>query len=802
MLGRVNTSGRDSHPIPSPNRAVGLKVFLCAVCCALTAVASAQILEGTILLPDTLGPLNGPYHLAWDSDSAHPRLYIGGEGDSGGVIVVDANNYKKLARIPTGPVSDLCFSPPHNKLYVAKKDRDSVAVVDCSSNRVIATIPVFGHRPALVYNRFNDRLYCGSGPLTVVDCATDSVIRTIAANGLAFAFDSTHNTLYCGSYGSLTVVDCNSDSVIASIPRVTAATNALLYNSTAKKVYATVRDTLYAVDTNGDSVVAALYFAGLYQTLACDPIQNWVYCGSTSGATYLRAIDCAGDTQVYRQMFAGSPTGLACDPEQDKVVWGHAWGAYICSGSTGSPLTFVPLDGESPELHYASGLDRVLSVPERHSLMTISCADESVVGGVPLVPKAVRLCLDTIQNKLYFITGVRAIGVVDCSRRVVTSYMWQCDNPEWMAFNPNGNKLYCSSVSDLSIVVFDGFADTAIKSINVGGRVRALVMYPGRNKLYAFVDRGTYWIDVIDGGTDSVMSSIALPGHYPTAQVLVPESDRLWSLHAEGFTIIDTKGDSVVADTSPQGWAGAMAACAAPMDREIYSVGDYRLSTVNMDSIAHIRTRARPIENGTQCLQHAASARKLYWASRNDIGTPDSVYVVDTRTDSVVSKFLGASSTSGMCADRTGNYVYSIGSTDDEFLTIDLRTDSVVNRMTIPRNPQGLVYNPLTYRIYLTPYWSGDGSIPVIFDSAGVGLYERRSGSIAPPRNQTVLRRGAPLRNTTAATIYDGMGRRAMVLRPGLNDIGRLAPGVYFVREEPRATSHSQQVIRKVVVAR
>ena len=41
-----------------------------------------------------------------------------------------------------------------------------------------------------------------------------------------------------------------------------------------------------------------------------------------------------------------------------------------------------------------------------------------------------------------------------------------------------------------------------------------------------------------------------------------------------------------------------------------------------------------------------------------------------------------------------------------------------------------------------------------------------------------------------------------MNLGIGANDVRALAPGVYFVREEPQAESRKLQAVRKVVVTR
>jgi hypothetical protein len=50
--------------------------------------------------------------------------------------------------------------------------------------------------------------------------------------------------------------------------------------------------------------------------------------------------------------------------------------------------------------------------------------------------------------------------------------------------------------------------------------------------------------------------------------------------------------------------------------------------------------------------------------------------------------------------------------------------------------------------------------------------------------------------------LLDISGRKVLALSPGANDVRGLAPGVYFVREEPQTASHKPQAVRKVVLTR
>jgi len=53
-----------------------------------------------------------------------------------------------------------------------------------------------------------------------------------------------------------------------------------------------------------------------------------------------------------------------------------------------------------------------------------------------------------------------------------------------------------------------------------------------------------------------------------------------------------------------------------------------------------------------------------------------------------------------------------------------------------------------------------------------------------------------------AASLMDISGKKVLDLKAGANDVSGLAPGVYFVRQEPHASSHKPQAVTKVVVTR
>jgi CubicO group peptidase (beta-lactamase class C family) len=91
--------------------------------------------------------------------------------------------------------------------------------------------------------------------------------------------------------------------------------------------------------------------------------------------------------------------------------------------------------------------------------------------------------------------------------------------------------------------------------------------------------------------------------------------------------------------------------------------------------------------------------------------------------------------------------------------------------------------------------------LPALFDWANSGLVERThpGATVLPALAPTITRRTFLLRGTEPATLYDMSGRTVTYLRPGLNDLSNLCPGVYIVRQDS-GNRKSAGPSRKLVV--
>jgi hypothetical protein len=95
------------------------------------------------------------------------------------------------------------------------------------------------------------------------------------------------------------------------------------------------------------------------------------------------------------------------------------------------------------------------------------------------------------------------------------------------------------------------------------------------------------------------------------------------------------------------------------------------------------------------------------------------------------------------------------------------------------------------------------GTISVLRDSAE-GIQELPGAEVHAMNVPTIVRGILflpPPTFTLHSSLFSLSGRKVLDLKPGPNDVSRLAPGVYFVRSERSAVSREPSAFTKVVIS-
>ena len=795
MPDRDNTRGRGSQLIFSPNRPVGPKLLLGALALVLgAAVGQAQPIPvpDTILLPDSLGPLYEPYHLAVGGSSG--CIYVASESTD--IIVVDGNTYQRIKRIETGtPVGGVCLVARHDKLYCSYPAAGRIGVIDCATNTIVGSIQVGAGPKTLCYNLSRDKLYCADtadGTVSVIECATGSVVTTVPVGtspGL-FVLDPTTDKMYVGTTDALVAIDCAADTIVARIGAVRSA-RALCCSRRNQKVYAIgeenlLRDTLMVLSTTADTVVARIAGIGhdlLVPSLACNDSTERVYgiLYSPGGWWWILQIDGSGDS-IIRYPPLGPHSGylaLVCDTVHNWIYLSRETGGKV-DRVDGATLDIVSstLVGAYPDILVMDARrSRVLCIAASPyggtgASMSIMGGDsDSLVGAVPLHGMATNWCRDPVGEKLYYTwgDGWGGIGVIDERTNRVVAHIVPPRGAWSPVFSPASNKLYCGTGNGL--VVIDCAADTVLRTLDLGDGAYDLCWLPALNRLYCYYGPD-YDVAVLDCSTDSVTKTIDLR-YWGLNLILAERQKMLFCFHDGGFQVVKCGEDSIVVD-SLTNW-NVQAFAYSPVENKLHIARVGYLNIYHVSPFYLIASMDWPFAGGgNQRLACVDSTHKLYWIANEHVGPPwgDSIKVLDTRNDSVLAVLADTLGPTDPCVDYSGRYLYLLSSRANCMLAYDTRADTLAAVLPTPSLPQRLLSSPELKRVYLTYFGS---AILVYPDSVSAGIAAEPFASPKRHPSQTVQRA------TTADVMREGMwydvaGRRISA-RDGKTAV---SPGIYL----------------------
>jgi YVTN family beta-propeller protein len=274
-----------------------------------------------------------------------------------------------------------------------------------------------------------------------------------------------------------------------------------------------------------------------------------------------------------------------------------------------------------------------------------------------------------------------------------------------------------------------------------------------------------------------------------------PQYNKVYvSTYSNNVTVIDGATNHVLA-TVPTG-NGPIALCYSSQNGDVYCVNQYssNVTVINCETDSVDTTVAVGSEPWDVC--YNPRDNKVYTANHGG----GSVTVIDCETNQVDTTVACGYQPAVLCYDSLNNRVYCANSGDGTVTVIDGGTNQVVKTMS-GVEASDLAWNSIENRIYASGYYSS--KITVIRDSIPVGIEETPSAEVQTTKSATVVggvlflpANGGGQRANGA--LLDAAGRKVLDLAPGANDVSRLAPGVYFIRE--RGTMREGRATTKVVI--
>lgn len=438
-------------------------------------------------------------------------------------------------------------------------------------------------------------------------------------------------------------------------------------------------------------------------------------------------------------------------------------------------------------------------------------------------------------NKLYVASQTGPYYVVDCSTYQVVDSIWvEMYGPVRYSWNARSRKLYGFSRGLIdSTLVIDAAADTIIRWLRVCFNMPSQVYLSDVDRLYKAAVETLY---AFDGATDSVVRRLTLGGLSTNAswdsagqKLYVGQGDRM-KLYVYDYIadsvlkVIDVSGVSAVQPDALLFDNTCHKAYLAPVQGE---PGPANVGIVDTERDTLVGVVPVRIWAGLYNSQIAVDERddKVYLADIDPDYKPDTLWVVDCATDSVLKKIEYAQQGTGarpICWVPWSNRLYLAINADGDssyIKVLDCRTDSFIATRVLPNSwvIQDIQLDPVRQRIFVIGVDTND--IYVLRDT-GYGIAEAKP---AGPRSASVLQvqtrpGGFDLLYSVASpcrvdlSVYDLMGREVRRLVSDRQSAGqhsvvwncldlhgnRAAPGVYFIRLDTPGFSD----VKKAVVTR
>jgi YVTN family beta-propeller protein len=755
--------------------------------------ALAQEIEREVFLPDSFV---GPEYprtvccLNWQSTT---KAYVGGHGAIPAIVSFDPltrtrnsrrlmpENVELLLVQPDGPlvfafgrhrlmvvdgvqdslVADVEYGdgpglavldPARQALYLADRLYGSLAKYDYSGNR-LDTIGVRLTPTVLCPARAAGRLYVAGrqDTIAVVDLTADSVVRYVGVGDepSALAYDAARDRLYCANRlgNSVSVIDCGRDSVISTVA-VGAGPVALALHSARNRLYCADRTAgrIAVVDLASLSLVD-LVPVSQPVNLVCDTVHDRLYCGTTG--TELVVIDCRVDTVCARLKVGEENSALTL-----------AGAAVLCAGYAAGTVNVVQGDSVTGTVAAATAgprtalvcQDKLYVAEERLNHVTVlSLPGFEPVARVRVGAKPRALCRGPNSARVYVACfGDSTVWVIDARADTVAGWLVSGNAPYHMVLDSAGSKLYCANFGSADIAVIDCRTDTLRCRREFGRACRRLAYNPTNRKVYgACHDSRT--IAILDCVTDSVTARVATSA--PPWTVIYDGADNLvYSGTSWGGPVIDGATDSVVGEISEAFYVKGM--CWDPIEGRVYMANNYSSAVLCIDAPSHAVIRQLAV---------AALPADLTWSSR--------------------------SGRAYLCHNRAGRITNQVSV---------IERDSVAAELWVRPSPVEAVADPERERVYVLNWESS--CVTVLSDGVS-GARENAGPAASGFGCPTIVGDALVLREMPcSALLLDISGREMTRLVPGLNDVRRLAPGVYFIQEAESRGHGFQGWSRKIVV--
>ncbi len=565
--------------------------------------------------------------------------------DVDNLAVIDGSTDKIIDKIAIDDPNDICVNHKTGMVYATSAAGKSVVVIDGLKAKIVAVAPLNFKPKGIAVSAASNLIYASgdSNNVAVINGSNNKVIDSIAIpeGSGKIALNLETNKIYVvHANGFVTVIDAAKNKTLDPVFIEKGAVD-IAVNPLTNLIYALNRRNKVVVVINGatDQVVDVIALPGNEPCgISVNPAANLIYAtkGDSDSVEVIdgaknkiiasfpaRKLPAAGDAPVpvieERMAFSklsevvkgGRPAAAEGEPQKHKVVIG--------------------VNTTTSKIYAAGGISANINVFER--------ATKKIIAVVKMTEFPVAIAVNCVANRVYVAAkakqtgpgqsaGIDNVTVIDGAtdqiiKKVPVNAVKDVD------VNPETGFAYATNTADKTVVVIDGEANEAIKSIKLPFPPFGVGVNPNTNLVY--VAMGQKIVAIIDGASNKEIAAV-LVNPNPETIAINPIANKIYVTHANDcVTVIEGKSNKTLKPISIKN--GAAGIGINPAANLLYAVEKESKTVVVINGATDKITGKIVIPCKGAGLTNVNPAINTIYATKQD---SDEVEVIDGASNEIV----------------------------------------------------------------------------------------------------------------------------------------------------------------------
>jgi YVTN family beta-propeller protein len=595
-----------------------------------------------------------PYSIAYDPSNGY--LYVA-NGFSENITVINSLTNKVLGgiNIRDGSTS-IAYDSSNGHLYVAGYG-GVIVVINSTTDKVINSINVFSHEcpDQVLYDSSNGNIYLSgaqNGPcnIIVLNGTTNKIMATIPVGGdsSTMAYDPSNGNIYRGSSnGNVSVLNTATNQIIDTIP-VGGVLSTLAYDPSNGNIYIdSSNGNVSVLNTATNQIIDTIPVGGVLSTLAYDPSNGYIYIGSSNGN--VSVLNTATNQIIDTIPVGGEPLAMAYDSLSGNIYVSNVDGNMVLINSTTNKVVNTIAIGRYPgDLVYSpyNGdlyFNAYFGIGYLDNISVISSSRNIVIKNVSTCYHPLRiLCLaDNYQSNIvvnpsngyiYIGNPNGNVSVLNTATNKIIDTILIGGDPSTMAYDPSNGNIYIGS-SNGNVSVLNTATNHIIDTISARIFASSMAYDPSNGNIYIGSSNGN--LSVLNTATNQIIATIPVGGD-PSTMAYDPSNGNIYIGNSNMYG--SSSGNVSVLNTATNQIIDTIEVC---KDGSINSNTGYVGSSIAYDPL-----------NGYLYVANEFTFNELGYISNGNVS------VINTATNKIMGTITVGKMADSIAYDPLNGYVY------------------------------------------------------------------------------------------------------------------------------------------------